>query len=114
MRKESKAAKQTLEASTSTEQLEILSDLSALFAEGNPIIGSLIHLLPKFRGLMNEDPYQHLKEFHVDCSSMKPERVTEEQIKLRAFPFSLDDAAKESLFNLPSGSVTSWEEMMSS
>ncbi|KAF7811961.1 DNA-directed DNA polymerase [Senna tora] len=26
---------------------------------------SLILLLPKFRWLMNEDPYQHLKEFHV-------------------------------------------------
>ncbi|KAF7839089.1 DNA-directed DNA polymerase [Senna tora] len=148
MRKESKVAKQTLEASTSAEQLEILSDLSALFAKGNPICESmaeektlrehaapqvnqaplciatptlqaplelksgLIHLLPKFRGLMNEDPYQHLKEFHVVCSSMKPERVTEEQIKLRAFPFSLDGAAKEWLFYLPAGSVTSWEEMM--
>ncbi|KAF7821759.1 LRR receptor-like serine/threonine-protein kinase EFR [Senna tora] len=61
----------------------------------------LIHLLPKFRGLMNEDPYQHMKEFHVVCSSMKPERVTEEQIKLRAFPISLDGAAKEGLFYLP-------------
>ncbi|KAF7802579.1 uncharacterized protein G2W53_041690 [Senna tora] len=131
MRKESKAAKQTLEASTSAEQLEILSDISALFAESNPISesmaeektlrehaapqvnqallciatptlqaplelkSSLIHLLPKFRGLMNEDPYRNLKEFHVVCSSMKPERVTEEQIKLRAFPFSLDGATKE-------------------
>ncbi|KAF7822137.1 DNA-directed DNA polymerase [Senna tora] len=73
---------------------------------------SLIHLLPKFRGLMNEDPYQHLKEFHVVCSSMKPERVTEEQIKLRALLFSLDSAAKEWLFYLPAGSVTSWEGMM--
>ncbi|KAF7800736.1 DNA-directed DNA polymerase [Senna tora] len=72
----------------------------------------LIHLLPKFIGLMNEDPYQYLKEFDVVCSSMKPERVTEEQIKLRAFPFSLDGAAKEWLFYLPAGSVTSWEEMM--
>ncbi|KAL6542341.1 hypothetical protein OROMI_023943 [Orobanche minor] len=25
---------------------------------------SLIHLLPKFYGLENEDPYKHLKEFH--------------------------------------------------
>ena len=25
----------------------------------------LIHLLPTFRGLENEDPYKHLKEFHV-------------------------------------------------
>ncbi|KAF7839401.1 hypothetical protein G2W53_007883 [Senna tora] len=148
MRKESKAAKKKLEASTSAEQLEILSDISALFAEGNPISESmaeektlrehcapqvneaplciatptlqaplelksgLIHLLPKFRWLMNEDPYQHLKESHVVCSSMKPERVTEEQIKLRAFPFSLDGATKEWLFYLPAGSLTSWEEMM--
>ncbi|KAF7831885.1 uncharacterized protein G2W53_014218 [Senna tora] len=93
LRKESKATKQTLEASTSAEQLEILSDLSTLFAEGNPISESmaeektlrehaapqvnqaplciatptlqaplelksgLIHLLPKFRRLMNKDPY---------------------------------------------------------
>ncbi|KAF7824106.1 hypothetical protein G2W53_022250 [Senna tora] len=148
MRKESKAAKQTLGASTSAEQLEILSDLSALFAESNPISESmaeektlrehaapqvnqallciatptlqaplelksgLIHLLPKFRWLMNEDPYQHLKESHVVCSSMKPERVTEEQIKLRALLFSLDSAAKEWLFYLPAGSITSWEGMM--
>ncbi|KAF7842192.1 LRR receptor-like serine/threonine-protein kinase EFR [Senna tora] len=61
---------------------------------------------------MNEDPYQHLKEFHVVCSSMKPERVTEEQVKLRAFPFSLDGVAKEWLFYLPASSVTSWEGMM--
>ncbi|KAF7820815.1 LRR receptor-like serine/threonine-protein kinase EFR [Senna tora] len=72
----------------------------------------LIHLLPKFIGLMNEDPYQHMKKFHVVCSSMKPKRVTKEQIKLRAFPFSLDGAAKEWLFYLHAGSVTSWEGMM--
>ncbi|KAF7810327.1 DNA-directed DNA polymerase [Senna tora] len=72
----------------------------------------LIHLLPKFRGLMNEDPYQHLKEFHVVCSNIKPERVIEEQIKLRAFRFFLDGAAKEWLFYLPAGFITGWEEMM--
>ncbi|KAF7824436.1 uncharacterized protein G2W53_022580 [Senna tora] len=38
----------------------------------------LIHLLPKFRGLTNEDPYNHLKEFHVVYSSMKPDRITED------------------------------------
>ncbi|KAF7824184.1 DNA-directed DNA polymerase [Senna tora] len=55
----------------------------------------LIHLLPKFKGLANEDPYNHLKEFHVVCSSMKPDRITEGPIKLRAFPISLEDAAKK-------------------
>ncbi|KAL0353738.1 UNVERIFIED_CONTAM: hypothetical protein Sangu_0955100 [Sesamum angustifolium] len=45
----------------------------------------LIHLLPTFRGLAGEDPHKHLKEFHVVCSGMRPQGVTEEQIKLRAF-----------------------------
>ncbi|XP_022883096.1 uncharacterized protein LOC111399835 [Olea europaea var. sylvestris] len=58
-----------------------------------------------------EDPHKHLKEFHVVCTSMKPTRVIEEQIKLRAFPFSLKDSAKDGLYYLPSGSVTTWEEM---
>ncbi|KAF7808319.1 DNA-directed DNA polymerase [Senna tora] len=43
---------------------------------------------------------------------MKPERVTKEQIKLKAFPFSLDGAAKEWFFYLLAGSVTTREEMM--
>ena len=55
----------------------------------------LIHLLPTFHGLAGEDPHKHLKELHVVCMSMKPMGVTEDQIKLRAFPFSLKDSAKD-------------------
>ncbi|XP_027181860.1 uncharacterized protein LOC113780249 [Coffea eugenioides] len=69
----------------------------------------LIHLLPTFRGIAGEDSHKHLKEFHVVCSTMRPHGVTEEQIKLRAFPFSLADKAKDWLFYLPSGSITTWE-----
>ncbi|XP_010245878.1 PREDICTED: uncharacterized protein LOC104589313 [Nelumbo nucifera] len=72
---------------------------------------SLIHLLPTFRGLSGEDPHKHLKEFHVVFLSMIPQGVTEEQIKLRAFPFSLADKAKDWLFYAPSGSITTWNEM---
>ncbi|XP_052203084.1 uncharacterized protein LOC127808556 [Diospyros lotus] len=72
----------------------------------------LIHLLPTFRGLAGEDRHKHLKEFHVVCSSLKPQGVTEEQIKLHAFPFSLADAAKDWLFYLPPGSVTTWTGMV--
>ncbi|XP_065880978.1 uncharacterized protein [Euphorbia lathyris] len=71
----------------------------------------LIHLLPSFHGLTGEDPHKHLKEFHVVCSGLKPKRVTEEQVKLRAFPFSLKDKAKDWLYYLPSGSITTWTEM---
>ena len=71
----------------------------------------LIHLLPSFRGLAGKYPHKHLKEFHVACSTMKPQGVTEEQIKLRAFPFSLADKAKDWLYYLPSGSITTWTDM---
>uniref|UniRef100_A0A6N2NBX1 Reverse transcriptase n=1 Tax=Salix viminalis TaxID=40686 RepID=A0A6N2NBX1_SALVM len=71
----------------------------------------LIHLLPTFRGLAGEDPHKHLKEFHVVCSTMKPQGVSEEQSKLRAFPFSLVDKAKDWLYYLPSGSIRTWNEL---
>ena len=55
----------------------------------------MIHLLPTFHGFADEDPNKHLKEFHVVCSSMKPIGIFVEQVKLRAFPFSLADSAKK-------------------
>ncbi|XP_052172198.1 uncharacterized protein LOC127788126 [Diospyros lotus] len=69
----------------------------------------LIHLLPKFHALAGEDPHKHLKEFHVVCSTMRPPGVDEEQIKLRAFPFSLDRAAKDWLYYLPPAAITNWD-----
>jgi len=71
----------------------------------------LIHFLPRFYGLAGEDPNKHLKEFHMVCSSMRPAGITEEQIKLITFPFTLVDAAKEWLYYLPSGSMTAWNQM---
>ena len=72
---------------------------------------SMIHLLPKFHGFLGEDPNKHLKEFHVVCSSMKPQGISEDKVKLRAFPFSLSDSAKEWLYYLPSGTINNWVSM---
>nr|XP_027077163.1 uncharacterized protein LOC113700934 [Coffea arabica] len=71
----------------------------------------LIHLLPSFHGLSGEEPHKHVKEFEVVCSSMKPPGITEEQIRLGAFPFSLKDAAKDWLYYLPAGSITTWAQL---
>ncbi|KAL0434001.1 UNVERIFIED_CONTAM: hypothetical protein Slati_2734400 [Sesamum latifolium] len=71
----------------------------------------LIHLLPTFRGLAGEDPHKQLKEFHVVCSGMRPQGVTKEQVKLRAFPFSFGRKAKDWLYSLPLGSIVSWNEL---
>ncbi|XP_014503335.1 uncharacterized protein LOC106763683 [Vigna radiata var. radiata] len=49
-------------------------------------------------------------EFTVICSTMRPLDVLEEIVKMKAFPFSLQDAAKEWLFSqhIP---ITSWGDM---
>ena len=73
-----------------------------------------LNLLPKFNGLSGEDPQMHLKEFLVVCSTMRPDGIDEDQVKLRAFPFSLQNLAKDWLYNLPPGCVTTWTVMQKS
>ncbi|RDX96712.1 hypothetical protein CR513_20583, partial [Mucuna pruriens] len=71
---------------------------------------ALIHLLPKFHGLVGEDPNKHLKEFHVVCSTMRPQGIPEDYIKMKAFPFSLDGVAKDWLY-LQSVLFNTWGDM---
>ncbi|KAL3506807.1 hypothetical protein ACH5RR_032189 [Cinchona calisaya] len=42
---------------------------------------------------------------------MRPIGVSEEHIKLKAFPFSLKNKAKDWLFDLSLDSITTWEQM---
>ncbi|RDX78577.1 hypothetical protein CR513_41130, partial [Mucuna pruriens] len=64
-------------------------------AQSYELKSRLIHLLPKFYCLVGEDPYKHLKEFHVVCSTMRPNGIPEDYTKMKAFPFSLDGVAKD-------------------
>ncbi|RDX68423.1 Retrovirus-related Pol polyprotein, partial [Mucuna pruriens] len=61
----------------------------------------LIHLLPKFHVLVREDPHKHLKEFHMVCPTMRSQGISEDYIKIKAFPFSLDGVAKDWLYLQP-------------
>ncbi|RDY01491.1 hypothetical protein CR513_15168, partial [Mucuna pruriens] len=70
-------------------------------AQSYELKSGLIHLLPKFHGLAGEDPHKHLKEFHVVCSTIRTQGISEDNIKMKVFPFSLDGAAKEWLYLQP-------------
>ncbi|CAN6712704.1 unnamed protein product [Malus baccata var. baccata] len=72
---------------------------------------SLLHHIPKFHGLSMEDPNKHLKEFEVVCSSMTAVNVDGTILKMKAFPFSLMDKAKDWLYELAPETVTSWESI---
>ena len=58
-----------------------------------------------------EDPNKHLKEFEVVCSSMRPINVDGSILKMKAFPFSPLDKAKDWLYELAPRTITSWESM---
>ncbi|RDY11577.1 hypothetical protein CR513_03745, partial [Mucuna pruriens] len=67
-------------------------------AQSYELKSRLIHLLPKFHSLVGEDPHKQLKEFHVVCSTMRLQGISEDDIKMKTFPFSLDGATKDWLF----------------
>ncbi|CAN6562609.1 unnamed protein product [Malus baccata var. baccata] len=79
---------------------------------GFELKSGMIHYLPKFHGFSTEDANKHLMEFHVVCSGMRPANVDEEQVKLRAFLFTLEAKAKEWLYNLPPGSMNTWNQVI--
>lgn len=66
----------------------------------------LMHLLPIFRGLVGDESNKHMKEFHIVCYNMKPFGITEKKIKLKTFPFSLVDSAKEWMYYLTLETIT--------
>ncbi|XP_070664517.1 uncharacterized protein [Malus domestica] len=78
---------------------------------GFELKSGMIHYLPKFHGFSTENANKHLMEFHVVCSGMRPANVDEEQVKLRAFPFTLEAKANEWLYNLPPGSMNTWNQV---
>ncbi|CAM8934366.1 unnamed protein product [Rhodiola kirilowii] len=80
-------------------------------ADDIEIKSGVIHHLPKFGGMPDENPLRHLKEFHGVCMSMKSASVPENIFKLKTFPFSLESQAKSWLMSLPSGSITSWDQL---
>ena len=75
------------------------------------LISSIIQLLPSFYGLEREDPYMHVKDFLEICSTFRFQIFLDESVKLRLFPFSLKDRAKAWLNSLPTGTITTWDQL---
>ncbi|KAH9801431.1 hypothetical protein KPL71_001027 [Citrus sinensis] len=73
---------------------------------------SVLNCLPTFYGLENEDPYNHLNDFHAICQTFKYENFSDDDVKLILFPFSLKDRARSWLNTLPANSISSWEQMI--
>jgi hypothetical protein len=72
----------------------------------------VIQMLPSFYSLDHENPYSHVKKFKNICATTKFQKISEEAVHLKLFPFSLHDRAMEWLDSNAPGSITSWEEFV--
>src|SRR3978361_2397980 len=72
---------------------------------------AMIHMLPKFEGRLTDAPIMTLTALHKKCMATKPQNVTEEQFKMRAFGFSLKDDAKSWYYRMPAGSIDTWAKL---
>ena len=70
----------------------------------------ILGLLPTFHGLPSEDPYRHVDEFSQVCEFNQFHNVPSEKAKMRFFPFTLKERAKEWFFTLGS-EFGSWRDM---
>ncbi|CAN6465226.1 unnamed protein product [Victoria cruziana] len=83
--------------------------------EMGPLVGANhyeINMLPSFHGLTSEDPYHHLDEFLDVCATVKINHVEDNALRLKLFPFSLKEKARDWLKSLtPSVSVATWKDL---
>ncbi|KAL5581832.1 hypothetical protein UlMin_014274 [Ulmus minor] len=66
----------------------------------------------QFGGMSKDDPNSHISYFLEVCELFKHNGVSDDAIRLRVFPFSLRDKAKEWLNSLPPGTITTWNELV--
>ncbi|CAM8975183.1 unnamed protein product [Rhodiola kirilowii] len=79
--------------------------------EGIVINSAVVHHLPKFSGRQGESATIHLQRLHGICQNLRPYGVEVEDFKLKAFYFSLIDAANDWFLSLPSDSIQTWDQM---
>ncbi|KAK5844687.1 hypothetical protein PVK06_000828 [Gossypium arboreum] len=96
---------------TGTESSIVRPAVAVNTFELKPNTIQMIQQFVLFDGLQDEDPNAHLANFLDLCDTFKINGVSDDTIRLRLFPFSLRNKAKQWLNSLPRGSITTWEKM---
>ena len=73
----------------------------------------LVQSVCKFHGSKPEDPIQHIKNFLKIVDTIHTDGATKNSSRLRFFPFTLQDKAKDCYDKLPAESIFTWEQLAS-
>jgi hypothetical protein len=74
-------------------------------------LSPLLNLSPHYKGTPTENPYWHIREIVNLCKTQNVQGLTQDEIRLILFPFSLKDNAKIWYYSLAAGSIHTWDEM---
>ncbi|KAG8491555.1 hypothetical protein CXB51_014801 [Gossypium anomalum] len=96
---------------TGTESSIVRPAIATNNFELKPNTIQMIQQFVHFDGLQDEDPNAHLANFLEFYDTFKINGISDDAIRLRLFPFSLRNKAKQWLNSLPRGSITTWEQM---
>ncbi|KAL5856319.1 hypothetical protein ACOSQ3_003777 [Xanthoceras sorbifolium] len=66
------------------------------------------NMLPYFHGAAGEDPLTFMREFYSIITTFPLQRLSEEQLRMRCFPYTMKDVAKQWLMTLPAASLCTW------
>jgi len=89
----------------------VMPTIGANNFEIKPAMIQMMHNSYAFRGMPDDDPNLHLASFLEVCETFKLNGVSADAIRMRLFPFSLKDRAKEWLQSMPHESITTWEDL---
>jgi hypothetical protein len=74
-------------------------------------LSPLLNLSLHYKGTPTENPYWHIREIIDLCRTQNVQGLTQDEIRLILFPFSLKDNAKIWYYFLAVGSIHTWDEM---
>ncbi|KAK8697859.1 hypothetical protein V6N13_113994 [Hibiscus sabdariffa] len=89
----------------------VAPEIQAAHFELKPVMFNMLNSIGQFGGSPHEDARQHIRAFLEVCDSFRQQRVHEDVLKLKLFPYSLRDRARAWLSGVPAGSMESWADL---
>nr|GMC64601.1 Integrase, catalytic core [Ipomoea batatas] len=70
-----------------------------------------MNLLPTFNGLGSEDALGFMRELYSTVQTLPLNNLSEEELRMKCFPYCMRGDARQWLLNLPEGSLRTWDDV---